>query len=77
MNLDQAMRIAELNRRSGPNEDDCELMCPWIDLLPEESEHEEGSPLDFRERGSAGHHSPRGWNVHSTFRLARWAHADD
>lgn len=40
-------RILEADRRSGPCEDDCETTCPFIGILPEESDHEGGSPLDF------------------------------
>lgn len=32
---------------SGANEDDCEETCPYVGILPDESEHEDGSPLDF------------------------------
>ncbi len=43
-------RQREAERRSGPCDDDCESTAPYIDLLPEESNHEEGSPLDFSRR---------------------------
>jgi hypothetical protein len=33
--------------RSGPCEDDCEVSAPFIGLLPEETDSEEPSPLDF------------------------------
>jgi hypothetical protein len=33
--------------RSGPCEDDCEVTAPFVGLLPEETDHEEMSPLDF------------------------------
>lgn len=39
--------IIRLDQRSGPCEDDCEVTCPYIDMLPDESETEEGSPLNF------------------------------
>jgi hypothetical protein len=34
--------------RSGPCEDDYEAKCPYVDMLPEESGKEDGSPLKFR-----------------------------
>ncbi len=40
-------RIHTLNRRSGACEDDWETAAPFIDILPEESEHQDGSPLSF------------------------------
>tara|TARA_R110000868_G_scaffold67046_1_gene199214 strand:- start:6598 stop:6855 length:258 start_codon:yes stop_codon:yes gene_type:complete len=30
-----------------PCEDDCEITAPYIGLLPDESDHENGSPLNF------------------------------
>jgi hypothetical protein len=39
--------LAEHNRRHGPCEDDRERTAPYIGMLPEESEHEGGSPLKF------------------------------
>jgi hypothetical protein len=36
--------------RSGPCEDDVEVTAPFVGMLPEESDHEDGSPLDFRNR---------------------------
>jgi hypothetical protein len=41
------LRLLVGNRRSGPCEDDYEATAPYVDMLPEESEHEEGSPLNF------------------------------
>jgi hypothetical protein len=38
---------AERERRRGLNEDDDSCVAPYIGILPEESETEEGSPLDF------------------------------
>lgn len=29
------------------NEDDCESFAPYVGILPDESDHENGSPLDF------------------------------
>lgn len=40
-------RIRETERREGPCDDDAETTAPFIGMLPEESDHEEGSPLDF------------------------------
>lgn len=40
-------RLLELNRRSGPCDDDYEATSPFVDMLPDESEHEHGSPLNF------------------------------
>ena len=33
---------------SGRCDDDDVLRCPYIDMMPEESEHENGSPLNFK-----------------------------
>lgn len=45
-------RIALRNRMSGPCDDDVETTAPYVDILPEETENEEPSPLDFsREPG--------------------------
>jgi hypothetical protein len=44
-NLD---RLVEQDRRSGPCEDDCEVTAPYIGMLPDESDHEDGSPLNFK-----------------------------
>lgn len=38
---------------SGVCDDDCEAICPFIGILPDESDHEEGSPLSFKEQISA------------------------
>lgn len=40
-------RLMDLNRRSGPCDDDYEAACPYVGMLPDESEHENGSPLNF------------------------------
>jgi hypothetical protein len=40
-------RFHETARREGPCEDDREETAPYIGILPDESEHEEGSPLNF------------------------------
>jgi hypothetical protein len=41
------MAFVEQDHRSGPCEDDCEVTCPYIGMLPDESDDEDGSPLDF------------------------------
>lgn len=41
----------EINLRSLPCEDDCECTAPYIGMLPDESEGEDVSPLDFSSRG--------------------------
>ena len=43
----QCGRLARLDERSGPCEDDVEVSCPFVDMLPDESGHEHGSPLRF------------------------------
>jgi hypothetical protein len=43
----------ESDRRSGPCEDDAEVVAPFIGMCPDESEHEDGSPLDFGRSESA------------------------
>jgi hypothetical protein len=40
-------RMREEIRREGPCDDDCESTAPFIGMLPDESDHEDGSPLDF------------------------------
>jgi hypothetical protein len=48
MDFEDHVRIAiENEHRYGPCEDDYEVKCPYIGILPDESEHEDGSPLDF------------------------------
>jgi hypothetical protein len=39
--------IAEQDRRYGPCEDDSESKFPYVNILPDESETEGGSPLKF------------------------------
>ena len=41
-------KIARDNLRFGPCDDDYEYKCPFVDILPEESETENGSPLNFK-----------------------------
>jgi hypothetical protein len=43
----QCEKIARQDERSGPCEDDEEMTCPFVDMLPDESNHENGSPLRF------------------------------
>jgi len=40
-------RLLREDERSGPNEDDCEATAPFIGICPDETDHEEPSPLDF------------------------------
>lgn len=37
----------EREDRHGPCEDDIEVVAPWIGMCPDESDHENGSPLNF------------------------------
>lgn len=48
MTFDQCLAITRQDARSGPCEDDYEAKCPFIEMLPDESNEEEGSPLNFR-----------------------------
>jgi hypothetical protein len=43
----------ERERRHGPTEGDIETVAPFIGMCPDESEEEEGSPLDFGRPHSA------------------------
>lgn len=40
-------RFRETERREGPCEDDCESTAPFIGIMPEESDSEDASPLNF------------------------------
>ena len=42
---------SSLSHRFGPCEDDAETVAPYIGILPDESDSEEGSPLDFSSEG--------------------------
>lgn len=53
-NTNDVVKILAADRRSGPCEDDVEVTCPFVDMLPEESDAEDGSPLDF---GNTAHTS--------------------
>jgi hypothetical protein len=46
MDFDKIVRMVESDR-SGPCEDDYEACCPYVDILPEESDGEDASPLNF------------------------------
>jgi hypothetical protein len=48
MALAQIERIQREDWRHGPCEDDCETLVETIGMMPEESDHENGSPLNFR-----------------------------
>jgi hypothetical protein len=52
-------RLNESERRSGPCEDDATVVAPFIGMCPDESEHEDGSPLDFGE--ASGPHLGRSY----------------
>jgi hypothetical protein len=41
-------KLVRQNERSGPCEDDFESTTRFMDLVPEESSHEYGSPIDIR-----------------------------
>jgi hypothetical protein len=47
MNLNSILGIVARDNRSGPCEDDVERTAPYLGICPEESDHEDGSPLDF------------------------------
>ena len=40
-------RLQREESLSGPCEDDAEIVCPYIGILPEETDHEEPSRLNF------------------------------
>ncbi len=40
-------RVSERNLQSGPCDDDYETTCPYVGILPDETEDEEPSPLSF------------------------------
>lgn len=48
--LDEYEKLVRDNQRYGACEDDVECTAPYIDLCPDESEHENGSPLSFGRR---------------------------
>jgi len=45
--LGEFVRMARRNASSGPCEDSVEVCAIWINHMPEESESEDGSPLQF------------------------------
>ena len=45
--LDEYEKLVRDNNRSGACEDDVERTAPYISFCPDESDHEDGSPLDF------------------------------
>ena len=47
MNLHTILGIVARDNRSGPCEDDEERTAPYLGICPEESNHEDGLPLDF------------------------------
>lgn len=40
-------RLQREESLSGPCEDDCEVTAPFIGICPDDTDHEEPSPLDF------------------------------
>lgn len=48
--LNEYEKLVRDNQRYGACEDDVECTAPYIDLCPDESEHESGSPLSFGRR---------------------------
>jgi hypothetical protein len=53
MDFEDHVRImVEREHRFGPCEDDVERTAPYVNILPDESEEEDGSPLDFRNTDS-------------------------
>lgn len=47
------LRMQENDRRFGPCEDDTTVVAPFIGMCPDESDCEDGSPLDFGRSESA------------------------
>jgi hypothetical protein len=45
--FDDGLPTAHREMSDGPCDDDCEETAPFIGMLPDESDHEDGSPLDF------------------------------
>jgi hypothetical protein len=52
VSLDSTGYISDVDLRAMACEDDVESTCPLIGMLPAESDHEGGSPLDFGETSS-------------------------
>jgi hypothetical protein len=47
ISLDSTGYIHDVDLRALACEDDVESSCPFVGMMPEESNHEDGSPLDF------------------------------
>ncbi len=56
-------RFAENERRHGPCEDSQEFLAEacQLGLMPEESDHEHGSPLNFQSKEGVSVHNGIGW----------------
>ena len=63
--IDRLEREAGL--RTGPCEDDAEVVAPYVGMLPEESNHEHGSPLNFSSPAAPAKESQGFvWSVHGS-----------
>jgi len=67
MDFDKIVRMVESDR-SGPCEDDVERTAPFVDMLPDESDSEDGSPLDF---GNTAQTSASRWFSNASDRWRR------
>ena len=47
ISLDSTGYIHDVDLRALACEDDVEAACPYVGMMPEESNHEDGSPLNF------------------------------
>jgi len=47
VSLDSTGYISDVDLRAMACEDDVEATCPFVGMMPEESNHEDGSPLNF------------------------------
>lgn len=54
ISLDSTGYIHDVDVRAAACEDDAESTCPWVGMMPAESDHEGGSPLDFSVYGERG-----------------------
>ena len=59
--------LVDRDQRSGPCDDDVERTAPYIGICPEESETEDGSPLDF------GNEAQRSASSYFDSNERRWA----
>jgi hypothetical protein len=50
LSLDEILETSQDLEQSTICDDDCERTCPFIGLLPEETDRENASPLDFSTR---------------------------